>query len=346
MPVTFDIPSEHEITIKALTDVWHMPRDVVSKIPYFHTLMTGPWKDAGSPIIDLTTQVQEGNVVALGIAAALLWTHAPIIPLRLEARSWKDLVRTAMYLGCFDAKYVAALADLVVYEEVDVFDVTQWIRDANITAQHGTSEVFPLLVNTIITVFTNMDICTDFAKFKMVPNWLAKAVFLKDQVPSVRRYFWLCEVSRYLVKTEAESSTDVVEHCWAHDFMRKLNITPHEGYPFRCPLCSTGVVAPHPRSVKRVLLLRPNEGSLLIDVLYGVLAVSEAREIKGQRKYREAHFMPAPNPRPCPRSLMVSLQDGQKLYEGTLTPNLVFQFTAASGPSKRDMGRLTVDLTF
>jgi len=153
-------------------------------------------------------------------------------------------------------------------------------------------------------------------------------------------------------------------------------------------------------------LLRPNEGSLLIDVLYGVLAVSEAREIKGQRKYREAHFMPAwldrfpkrteeitatfilglqkrtkkrwlpespaliprlyircvvnvclliiyyyllircippsiyplerpsqksaPNPRPCPRSLMVSLQDGQKLYEGTLTPNLVFQFTAAA----------------
>lgn len=32
------------------------------------------------------------------------------------------------------------------------------------------------------------------SKFKMVPNWLAKAVFLKDQVPSVRRYFWLCEI--------------------------------------------------------------------------------------------------------------------------------------------------------
>lgn len=40
-------------------------------------------------------------------------------------------------------------------------------------------------------------------------------------------------------------------------------------------------------------LLRPNEGSLRIDVVYGVLVVSEAREIRGQRKYREAHFMPA-----------------------------------------------------
>lgn len=43
-------------------------------------------------------------------------------------------MQTAMYLGCFDAKYVAALADLVVYEEVDVFDVTQWMCDANITS--------------------------------------------------------------------------------------------------------------------------------------------------------------------------------------------------------------------
>lgn len=64
----------------------------------------------------------------------------PIQELRSKCvffQSWKDICNTAMFLGCFDKRYVAALVDCVIHEDLDVFNVVQWVDEANMRETSG-----------------------------------------------------------------------------------------------------------------------------------------------------------------------------------------------------------------
>lgn len=79
------------------------------------------------------------NFIYLSPGKCNNFSQKPHLILKANARhqSWKDICNTARFFGCFDERYVAVLVDLVMHEELDAFDVAQWLGETNNGTKSG-----------------------------------------------------------------------------------------------------------------------------------------------------------------------------------------------------------------
>jgi len=249
--------SPANITISG--DVWQLTRTDLDKIPYFKSAMDGRWQDGGGNVINLGPQGAEGSVTTRGLEAALKWAYAGNPPVTVEL--WREVVGTAMFLGCLDAKYLEPLSDLVRYEEVNVFDAVEWITAktewlATPPASGDADALHTAMVTTIVDMLFNRLAEEEWrTRCVVIPEWILTEMLRRGAAQVLPAMCWLAGISKAM-KTERTRRVAVegatgeppskrakqIEGCWAHGFLsndqtRKYLEWKCE-YPQRCPICS------------------------------------------------------------------------------------------------------------
>lgn len=244
------------VTVELGECVWPLPRAHANKIPYFKSILDGHWAEGQPNSIDLGENAQ-CPVTVEGLRAALKWAYDgdPVV----AANSWQEVVGTAMFLGCLDEKYIAPFADLVRYEEVNVFDVVEWLTaktewlaakpdESSASASH-----IPL-VQTILQILQCRITDNDWVtRCKAVPTWILVEMLRPEEHDVWVTFSWLLLISESLKNTpaaDAEKKTGEPpgkrakrdHRCWAHEFMAHER-TRHwlqiqHIYPHTCPVCS------------------------------------------------------------------------------------------------------------